>query len=273
MIQKIRKKWLSSQIIDRLYWIGIAITLVGSVVSFFTDKYANFAIEIVTFVASILFLVGFVSWIWPWLKEKWQYTVGKVIISVLHAIILFASVVPSRYFVAKSLGLPPQDFDVTVGFLALELYPVMWLLVISIISLLLYVFLLIIAVLCSFTSYPLFNELTIFFSKAFSPSSKVRYFVEHGREKIMSRYFFHAIGAAIVAICGGAVWDWHSRFILQHPQPIRWVAYLADYQPSILYPGVSKTTRLRLHENGVVSYAERNGWNIQITIGKVRLGG
>ncbi len=80
MIQKIRKKWRSSQIIDRLYWIGIAITLVGSVVSFFTDKYANFAIEIVTFVASILFLVGFVSWIWPWLKEKWQYTVGKVIV-------------------------------------------------------------------------------------------------------------------------------------------------------------------------------------------------
>jgi hypothetical protein len=48
------------------------------------------------------------------------------------------------------------------------------------------------------------------------------------------------------------------------------VAYFADFQQVSLYPGVDVNRRLRLPENGVVSYAEKRGWEIVISVEKVQ---
>jgi hypothetical protein len=51
---------------------------------------------------------------------------------------------------------------------------------------------------------------------------------------------------------------------------VRSLAYIADFQQVSLYPGVDVNRRLRLHENGFVSYAEERGWDIVISVEKVQ---
>ena len=51
---------------------------------------------------------------------------------------------------------------------------------------------------------------------------------------------------------------------------VRAVAYFVDFQQVSLYPGVDVNRRLRLYENGVVSYAEERGWDIVISVEKVQ---
>jgi hypothetical protein len=51
---------------------------------------------------------------------------------------------------------------------------------------------------------------------------------------------------------------------------VRAVAYFADYQKASAYPGVERNKKFRLHENGVVSYAEENGWDFIIKVDFVK---
>jgi hypothetical protein len=65
-------------------------------------------------------------------------------------------------------------------------------------------------------------------------------------------------------------WQWYSPATRSLKPIVRAVAYFADFQQVSLYPGVDVNRRLRLHENGVVSYAEERGWDIVISVEKVQ---
>ena len=67
------------------------------------------------------------------------------------------------------------------------------------------------------------------------------------------------------------VWDSFSVATRTLAPAVRVVAYFADYQKASTYPGVEGIKRLRIHENGVVSYAEENGWDIIIKVDLVKL--
>jgi hypothetical protein len=71
-----------------------------------------------------------------------------------------------------------------------------------------------------------------------------------------------------VSLAAATAWDLNAELILRNPAVIKWVAYSADFQEAYRYPGVDEGKRIRLHENGVVSYAEIDGWNINITVGR-----
>jgi hypothetical protein len=68
---------------------------------------------------------GFVVWIWPWIQKVYHHPVG--IVTVLHGVVLWLSVVFARKLVAEALRLPPQDFELTVAACVLIFYIPIWL--------------------------------------------------------------------------------------------------------------------------------------------------
>lgn len=71
------------------------------------------------FLASLAFAVGFSIWCWPTVKKAWKHPVGKALIVILHLFILLFAAILARNVVASALGLPPQDFDVSVSVISL----------------------------------------------------------------------------------------------------------------------------------------------------------
>jgi hypothetical protein len=80
----------------------------------------------------------------------------------------------------------------------------------------------------------------------------------------------HLLGGIGLAFGITLFWQWYSPATRSLKPIVRAVAYFADFQQASLYPGVDVNRRLRLHENGVVSYAEERGWDIVISVKKVQ---
>lgn len=89
-------------------------------------------------------------------------------------------------------------------------------------------------------------------------------------EKLIFRSFGHALGALVF---GGLITIGLTQFstVSRSFAPlIRLTAYYADYQMVSRYPGIDVTRKSRLHTNGIVSYAEKHGWDIIISVEKIR---
>lgn len=115
-------------------------------------------------------------------------------------------------------------------------------------------------------TYPIINDVLLLASKPLSAQSKIRSFIESGRDRFISRAFGHVLGAIFVSLAAAAVWDLHATVLLENPNIIRWAAYATDFYSVKNFPGVDSSKKLRLHENGVVSYAEPDGWNVKISV-------
>ena len=90
-------------------------------------------------IAFLSFAVGFASWAGPQLRKVWESSLGKLLLPLLHGLVLLLSIIWARFLVAEALGLPPQDFDMTVGIWTLVLYVPVWVFVIAILTFLFYV--------------------------------------------------------------------------------------------------------------------------------------
>jgi hypothetical protein len=147
---------------------------------------------------------------------------GKLAITLLHGGVLLLSIIPARLLVAESLGLPPQDFDVTVTFCVLLFYLPVWLIVFQVLTLLFAFIRFIVSGLCSLTTYFPISVLVLLIAKPFPEGSRPRLFLEQNIENF------------------------------------------------VLFGVASCNRRLRLHENGVISYAEERGWDIIISVDKIQ---
>jgi hypothetical protein len=88
--------------------------------------------------------------------------------------------------------------------------------------------------------------------------------------KAILKSFSHVLGTAGIMAVAAYTWQ-SSPAVTESLKPaVRALAYIADFQQVSLYPGVEVNRRLRLHENGVVSYAEERGWDIVISVEKVQ---
>lgn len=83
------------------------------------------------------------------------------------------------------------------------------------------------------------------------------------------KFYGHAFGAFVISWLAWLAYDETNPWI-SNPTFIKSVAYVSDFQCAANYPGIDQDKRLRLHENGVVSYAERDGWDIKITVDSVK---
>nr|CBA30127.1 hypothetical protein Csp_C21990 [Curvibacter putative symbiont of Hydra magnipapillata] len=192
-------------------------------------------------ISSLGFAAGFSVWCWPTVKKVWAHPVGKTAIATFHVFVLFLSTAFARSVVASSLGLPPQDFDMTVAAISLASYIPAWSLVISLVL--------------GVTAVTL--EIAGFFAMLARHSFGT-----------VAKLFARMFGAiAICAISGDICGFAMKNETLLHPAA-RWIAYFCDFQPAARYPGIAEGERIRLHENGVISVAEIQGGEIRIQVRK-----
>lgn len=177
------------------------------------------------------FVVGFAMWAWPQAQARWSSLLGTAAKVVLHVFAGLVATAAARYQVSVALGLPAQDFDLTVGFLAVFLYLPSWVLVVSAVLVLSYV-------------------ITI---------PGLLWSVTMGRELQERRFFVgaaHLIGAGGLAVYGWTFFGWAAEDKPALHSTILTLAAIVDYQPAAAYPGLKPGERVRLHENGVVSSVE-----------------
>jgi hypothetical protein len=106
--------WLQSlQLTDHLYYLGLLIGIAGVVAARISGDPSDF-FYVAAPIASVPFVMGFGFWLWPWIPWVWQFRLGKFIITSSSAAIWVFALILTRMFAAEVLGLPPQDFEVTV---------------------------------------------------------------------------------------------------------------------------------------------------------------
>lgn len=191
--------------------------------------------------ASLAFSIGFSIWCWTTAKKVWEHPVGRALIVILHLFVLLFAAILARNVVASALGLPSQDFDVSVSFIALVFYIPAWSMVVSIFVGISALFLYITALLIGA------------FNRPFKETAKL---------------FGHAAGALAICIYSYSVFDFaHKNEKSLHPL-VRWVALFGDFQSAEAYPRVGATERIRLHENGVISVATVENNTVVIRVRK-----
>jgi hypothetical protein len=266
-LNRLKFKWLTLETPYRFYVVAAALAIFSPMRIYLAPE-ASLAFDITLSISALLFGFGFVLWIKPWLQDKWQTSHGKLLLAGIHAVILFFAVIASRYLVANALGLPPQDFESTVHVFAIALYPALWLLLLASVLLVVSLAFFLLAFFCILSTYPLLNTPLLLISKLLSTQSKIRLFMELGRNQFSSNAVGHFMGAIFIALPAAGAGALHAKFLLENPAFIRWIAYATDFHEAKNFLGVDRTKKLRLHENGVVSYAEKNGEDIKITIGR-----
>jgi hypothetical protein len=161
--------------------------------------------------------------------------------------------------VAEALGLPPQDFDVTVAFCVLLFYLPLWVIVFASLGAAFTLIHFAASALCSLTSCFPIDVLVLLIAKVFPVGSRPRIFLEQNKNKFVWHGFMHMFVVMALLFSTMFLMQWFSHVIIRLQPIVRSIAYFADFQQAPLYPGVDVNRRLRLHENGIVSYTEKCG--------------
>jgi hypothetical protein len=197
---------------------------VGSVIA------ANLAFkktEAVLFYAAVLcFGLGISHYLKPQLTTFGQSTSGRTALNVLHAMALVIAAAFGAYIVAESTGLPSRDFPFAVSFLAVLLYP------------LAVVFLLSPLAIVGFAAIVWTLSLR---STLAGKYSVLRWGVAFGL-------------FAIPAFLGQTLIVWYQNQE-RIKSTARYFVYRLDYQHASKYPGVSPNEFVVIHENGILSSA------------------
>lgn len=183
---------------------------------------------VLLFIASLAFAIGFSIWSWPTVKKVWDHPAIKVLTVIIHLFVLLTSAILARNVVASAIGLPPQDFEVSVGLIALVYYVPTWAMFVSILVGIFAFFLYLIGLFIGTVNRP-FKETV----------------------KLLG----HAAGALAICFYSFYVFDFAYKNEKSLYPFVRWVALLGDFQRVVAYPGFGATERIRLHENGVISVA------------------
>jgi hypothetical protein len=274
-------KWWALQLVDQFYLLALVIIILGFAFSLIQDeliiedKPTNF-FRVTILLAYSVAGIGFGVWLWPRLQRIWGWPHGKLALTLLHGGLLLPAIILARILVAEALGLPPQDFDVTVTVCTLLFYLPLWLIVFAILVLL-FAFIhylsassALIDVSSDYIVFPIYERIHRILKlppRGFRP----RFFLEQKRGIFfIFRGFMHLVGALGISLGIALFWLWYPTATRSITPMVRVLAYFADFQQVFRYPGIDVNRRLRLHENGVVSYAEKCGSDICISVEKLQ---
>lgn len=221
----------------KIYALATTLLFVGFIVAKIAPTW-KFIHNGLVFSAPVIFAAGFAVWCWPKLKRVWALPAGKVIISISNLFVLVLTTMLARSFVAESLGLPPQDFDLTVHFFVLLLFIPSWALIVSI-------------------------PVGVFAFVSFIGSL---YFARFHKLVESLKLLAHTLGALAFCMYLGSIFDLFSKNGEALYPLAKWIAWAGDFQPSTLYPGIKKDERIRLLENGVISSATIENGEVVIRI-------
>ncbi len=250
------------------YAAGLAIGAISALLMAFIGFHPLIH-NILVFLSTSLICLGFLIWNNEEIKGFRNSPLSKVGLTLFHALAVILSIIPARLAVANSLQLPPQDFDVSVAIVALAFYmPVCAALAGSLIALLF-----VTSTVC-WSVYFAATRLLRFFLKVFHALKASAAFSDDPIHKTLYKYDLYfaksIFGLISISFITMSFWQWSLNSVLTYgASAIRFIAYTSDFHSADAYPGVQKGKRWRLHENGVVSYAERKGWTIELRVDKV----
>lgn len=236
LVASIRSMNLEYQV--HLLATGILLSSVGV---YWASPGSKFAQQTLVFLSSFGFAIGFSVWCWPTVKKVWAHPIGKALIVLLHVLVLLMATAFSRFVVASSLGLPPQDFDLTVSVISFISYIPAWSIVITI--------MLGVATL----ALEIVGFGSMFANRSFGTSAK---------------FFARMFGALAICFVSSSIFDFAVKNEKSLNPLAKRVAFFCDFQPALRYPGIKEGERIRLHENGVISVAQLKDGEIQVVVRK-----
>jgi hypothetical protein len=175
----------------------------------------------------------------PLVIKIWKFRTIKIIFGFASFVSLIAVHALARSMVATAMGLPPQDFELTVQLCTIVFYIPVW------------IFLIIIFVIPLILIFEVRLLWGIIVKTQFHKTA-----TQFGR-------FFALMSMLLISFY---VFIFISKIQENSPPTVRWIAYLCDYHEAYNYPGIKKGERIRLHENGVISVASIRDKTIQINL-------
>jgi len=251
--------------LGRWYGAGFAFCALGTLISLFYNPSA--VMPAFGLIASICFAVGFLVAFFPYAKKIWKAPLGRYLTVLVHGLALLLAIIPGRFLTTAATQLPSQYFDFTVAVCTWIYYPAVLILILAILLLGLILCLAVAEVLLKFTTLPLISQLIETTGTSISINAFRKFSLDSYRKSLASKFMNHMFGGAIVF--GMALFAVSAYFLaMDNLTPaVRWMAYLADFQSSPIYPGIQKDARFRLMDNGVVAYASIKDHAVLITVG------
>lgn len=197
------------------------------------------------YVIGSVFLIPFIRWVIFEIRRLWGTPIGQLFLIFFNATTLLLSTIQSREIVSSAIRLPAQDFDIAVYAVTLIYYPPLFF--------------------CSFSIFLVFlTILSATTSMCFS-GIKILVGITSGDDTVVAG---RAVGAVFLAALLSGAYSYLNKdiaeLLLKHIALN--VAYYGDYQIADKYPGIPKGTRIRLHENGVISIATKGESGVSIEV-------
>jgi hypothetical protein len=249
MCNSLKEWWAALELHNKFYLVATILFLLTFVL---LQKVLRSLIplEIALLPSELLFVAGYLIWWVPEFLRVWRSDTGRLPLILIHAALYPACAGIARLVVSKATGLPPQSLDLTVSFLALLSYPIIWGCIFALISILYGAYLFIYSMLLSTDSTASGTDQT-------TPSENHSWWTGS-----------HALGA--IATCGLITFSVQNYENYLYSEPfVRLIAYFLDFEYAAKYPGIDHDRRMRLLDNQYAAYAEIDGWDAKITVKKL----
>ena len=263
----------------------------------FTPKITANLSHIIATLIGLLLLALFIISIKEWLES---FERNKIIPWVTFQVLVIPlSIFLSRYLVSTSIGLPPQDYDLTILAITPFFYVYVVCFFISLIAL--------IKLLLPFLGMFIGSWVNIFVTVSFiimvilflnDPEFLINYIDQLAdqpdqhyliilligilgmfatfldrykplnlkKTDIWSAFKNNLRNMSIIAACCFLI-EFYAHVVIKSSHR-RLIAYYLDYFKSPNYPGLNSSEKVHIHENGVISYAIKNGFDVQIRVDK-----
>ncbi|MFJ3076542.1 hypothetical protein [Pseudomonas sp. NPDC087029] len=243
----IQRKYKETSAPNLYYVFSVTIFLLGMV---FSRLLGSIAMDIAIIIGSAGVIGGFVSWCMPavhWISAAWESTLGKIAVALLHFVVFLVATVMARSLVSESLGLPPQSFDVTVGFLIVALYiPALM----AVASIALFFF----AIVMSVVGF--IQVMALNFIQMLTPVLEM-VGLKNQIPRPSTSAMLHSFGSmmiVVVLVSGSSYMSSEHRSWVH--TAVKALAVLSDFHLAVNYPGGENRTRIHPLENGFVAFAK-----------------
>ena len=243
----IQRKYNETSASNLFYICSVMIFLLGMVLS---HVLGAIAMDIAVTIGSVGVIGGFISWCMPavqWVSAAWESTLGKIAVALLHFVVLLVATVMARSLVSESLGLPPQSFDVTVGFLIVAFY-IPALMIVASIALLFF------AIVMSIVGS--IQMITLNSIQMLTPVLEV-VGLKNKIPRPSTTAMFHSFGSmmmVVILVSGSSYISGEHRSWVH--TVVKVVAVKSDFQLAVNYPGGENGVRIHPLENGFVAFAK-----------------
>lgn len=256
-ITSLKQRWPTMKLPEKFYTCG-GIFLVLPLVAMVCKVQEPLLVDLAAVPTFLCFMAGYFTWWGPKFVRVWRSDVGRVPLVLLNGTLLPVCGALGRSVVSEATGLPAPSLDLTVGFLAILSYPVLWGAFFFVIIAIDAIVSIIAAVMLS-TSVHLFRTMI----SLVLPRRK-----DTGRKGWIDRWTDHGFGGLVAAMLVGLTVAAYTQG-LYSDRVVRLLAYRLDFGYAKKYPLVDHTRPMRLLDNQYAAYAQFKDWDVEFVVEKL----